>query len=174
MGFRFLKDFTTKIKNSTGEYVDNALPAFVTSYHAYGQNEKFGSIDQQKVYSYEIGENANVIVDGNKTLPLALFMQDDISIIKHVGEFKYNGGNWLDPTASVTDDAVWTALQELFTLFAQMTSSTVKKYTWNEQSGGYVETEGEYPAQSSWSTLAAELDTKFSIKNAYSYFLVCD
>ena len=173
MGFRFLKDFTTKIKNSTGEYVDNALPAFVTSYHAYGQNEKFGSIDQQKVYSYEIGENANVIVDGNKTLPLALFMQDDISIIKHVGEFKYNGGNWLDPTASVTDDAVWTALQELFTLFAQMTSSTVKKYTWNEQSGGYVETEGEYPAQSSWSTLAAELDTKFSIKNAYSYFLVC-
>lgn len=173
MGFRFLKDFTTKIKNSTGEYVDNALPAFVTSYHAYGQNEKFGSIDQQKVYSYEIGENANVIVDGNKTLPLALFMQDDISIIKHVGEFKYNGGNWLDPTAAVTDDAVWTALQELFTLFAQMTSSTVKKYTWNEQSGGYVETEGEYPAQSSWSTLAAELDTKFSIKNAYSYFLVC-
>lgn len=173
MGFRFLKDFTTKIKNSTGEYVDNALPAFVTSYHAYGQNEKFGSIDQQKVYSYEIGENANVIVDGNKTLPLALFMQDDISIIKHVGEFKYNGGNWLDPTAPVTDDAVWTALQGLFTLFAQMTSSTVKKYIWNEQSGGYVETDGEYPAQSSWSTLAAELDTKFSIKNAYSYLLVC-
>ena len=173
MGFRFLKDFTTKIKNSTGEYVDNALPAFVTSYHAYGQNEKFGSIDQQKVYSYEIGENANVIVDGNKTLPLALFMQDDISIIKHVGEFKYNGGNWLDPTAPVTDDAVWTALQGLFTLFAQMTSSTVKKYTWNEQSGGYVETDGEYPAQSSWSTLAAELDTRFSIKNAYSYLLIC-
>lgn len=173
MGFRFLKDFTTKIKNTAGEYVDNALPAFVTSYHAYGQNEKFGAIDQQKVYSYEFGENANVIVDGHKTLPLALFMQDDISIIKHVGEFKYNGANWLEPTAPVTDDNVWRTLQELFSLFAQMTSSTVKKYVWNDISGGYVETDSEYPAQSSWSTLAAELETKFSIRNAYSYFLIC-
>lgn len=173
MGFRFLKDFTTKIKNTAGEYVDNPLPAFVTSYHAYGQNEKFGAIDPQKTYSYEFGENANVIVDGDKKLPLALFMQDDLSIIKHVGEFKYNGGNWLDPTAPVTDDSVWKSYQELFSLFAQMTSSTVKKYVWNDVSGGYVETDGEYPAQTSWSTLAAELDTKFSIRNAHSYFLVC-
>lgn len=173
MGFRFMKDFTTKIKNTAGEYVDNKLPAFVTSYHTYAQDELFGNIDQRKVYSYEFGENANVIVDGEKTLPLALFMQDDLSIIKHVGEFKYNGGNWLEPSAPVTDDNVWRALQELFSIFAQMTSSTVKKYVWDETSGGYEETSGEYPAQSSWSTLAAELDTKFSIKNAYSYLLTC-
>ena len=173
MGFRFMKDFTTKIKNTAGEYVDNKLPAFVTSYHTYAQDELFGNIDQRKVYSYEFGENANVIVDGEKTLPLALFMQDDLSIIKHVGEFKYNGGNWLEPSAPVTDDNVWRALQELFSIFAQMTSSTVKKYIWDEISGGYKETSGEYPAQSSWSTLAAELDTKFSIKNAYSYLLTC-
>lgn len=173
MGFRFMKDFTTKIKNTAGEYVDNKLPAFVTSYHTYAQDELFGNIDQRKVYSYEFGENANVIVDGEKTLPLALFMQDDLSIIKHVGEFKYNGGNWLEPSAPVTDDNVWRALQELFSIFAQMTSSTVKKYIWDETSGGYKETSGEYPAQSSWSTLAAELDTKFSIKNAYSYLLTC-
>lgn len=173
MGFRFMKDFTTKIKNTAGEYVDNKLPAFVTSYHTYAQDELFGNIDQRKVYSYEFGENANVIVDGEKTLPLALFMQDDLSIIKHVGGFKYNGGNWLEPSAPVTDDNVWKALQELFSIFAQMTSSTIKKYIWDETSGGYKETSGEYPAQSSWSTLAAELDTKFSIKNAYSYLLVC-
>lgn len=173
MGFRFMKDFTTKIKNTAGEYVDNKLPAFVTSYHTYAQDELFGNIDQRKVYSYEFGENANVIVDGEKTLPLALFMQDDLSIIKHVGEFKYNGGNWLEPSAPVTDDNVWRALQELFSIFAQMTTSTVKKYIWNESVGGYEETEGEYPAQSSWSTLAAELDTKFSIRNAFSYLLVC-
>lgn len=173
MGFRFMKDFTTKIKNTAGEYVDNKLPAFVTSYHTYAQDEMFGNIDQRKVYSYEFGENANIIVDGDKTLPLALFMQDDLSIIKHVGEFKYNGGNWLEPTAPVTDDNVWRALQELFSIFAQMTTSTVKKYIWNESVGGYEETEGEYPAQSSWSTLAAELDTKFSIRNAFSYLLVC-
>lgn len=173
MGFRFLKDFTTKIKNSQEEYVDNPLPAFVTSYHAYGQNELFGSINQQKVFSYEIGENANIINDGSKTLPLALFMQDDISIIKHVGEFKYNGGNWLEPSAAVTDDNVWKGLQELFSLFAQMTSSTTKKYVWDDISKGYSETSSEYPAQSSWSTLAAELDMKFSIRNAYSYFLIC-
>lgn len=173
MGFRFMKDFTTKIKNTAGEYVDNKLPAFVTSYHTYAQDELFGNIDQRKVYSYEFGENANIIVDGDKILPLALFMQDDLSIIKHVGEFKYNGSNWLEPTAPVTDNNVWRALQELFSIFAQMTSSTVKKYIWNETSGGYEETAGEYPAQSSWSTLAAELDTKFSIKNAYSYLLTC-
>ncbi|WP_418880077.1 hypothetical protein, partial [Waltera sp.] len=173
MGFRFMKDFTTKIKNTAGEYVDNKLPAFVTSYHAYAQDEMFGNIDQRKIYSYEFGENANIIVDGDKTLPLALFMQDDLSIIKHVGGFKYNGGNWLEPTAPVTDDNVWRALQELFSIFAQMTTSTVKKYIWNESVGGYEETEGEYPAQSSWSTLAAELDAKFSIRNAFSYLLVC-
>lgn len=173
MGFRFMKDFTTKIKNTAGEYVNNKLPAFVTSYHVYAQDEMFGNIDQRKVYSYEFGENANIIVDGDKILPLALFMQDDLSIIKHVGEFKYNGGNWLEPTAPVTDDNVWRALQELFSIFAQMTTSTVKKYIWNESVGGYEETEGEYPAQSSWSTLAAELDTKFSIRNAFSYLLVC-
>lgn len=173
MGFRFMKDFTTKIKNTAGEYVDNKLPAFVTSYHTYAQDEMFGNIDQRKVYSYEFGENANIIVDGNKTLPLALFMQDDLSIIKHVGEFKYNGGNWLEPTTPVTDDNIWRVLQELFSIFAQMTTSTVKKYIWNESVGGYEETEGEYPAQSSWSTLAAELDTKFSIRNAFSYLLVC-
>ena len=102
MGFRFMKDFTTKIKNTAGEYVNNKLPAFVTSYHTYAQDEMFGNIDQRKVYSYEFGENANIIVDGDKILPLALFMQDDLSIIKHVGEFKYNGGNWLEPTAPVT------------------------------------------------------------------------
>lgn len=173
MGFRFMKDFTTKIKNTAGEYVDNKLPAFVTSYHTYAQDEMFGNIDQRKVYSYEFGENANIIVDGDKTLPLALFMQDDLSIIKHVGEFKYNGGNWLEPTAPVTDDNVWGVLQELFSIFAQMTTSTVKKYIWNESVRGYEESEGEYPAQSSWSTLAAELDTKFSIRNAFSYLLVC-
>lgn len=171
MGFRFLKDFSTKITDKTGQYVDNKLPAFVTAYHAYGQNEMFGSIDQKQVYSYEFTENANVIVNGDKTLPLALFMQDDLSIIKHVGKFQYNGGNWLEPTAPVTDNNVWQQLQKLFTVFAKMTTSTTKKYVWNDTSGGYEETSESYPAQSSWSTLAAELQEIFSIRNAYSYFL---
>ena len=41
MGFRFMKDFTTNIKNTAGEYVDNKIPAFVTSYHTYAQDELF-------------------------------------------------------------------------------------------------------------------------------------
>lgn len=173
MGFRFFKDFTTKIKSGNGQYVNNPLPAFVTSYHAYEQTEKFGDIDQRNVYSYEITENANIIVDGNRTLPLGLFHQDDMSIVKHVGEFKYNGGNWLDPTAAVTDNNIWIKIQKLFSVFAQMTGSTVQKYGWDDLSKGYKEIEGSYPAQSSWSTLASELDEIFSIRNAYSYFLIC-
>lgn len=173
MGFRFFKDFTTKIKNSSGQYVDNPLPAFVTSYHVYDQTEKFGDIDQRNVVSYEFTENANVIVEGNTTLPLGLFYQDDMSIIKHVGEFKYNGANWFDPTAPVTDNNIWLKLQQLFSIFAQMTGSTVQKYGWDDVSKGYRQIEGSYPAQSSWSTLAAELDEIFSIRNAYSYFLIC-
>ena len=54
-------------------------------------------------------------------------------------------------------------VQELFSIFAQMTSSIVKKYIWNETSGGYEETAGEYPAQSS-GLRCAELDTKFSTR----------
>jgi hypothetical protein len=47
MGMKFLKNFTTKIKNVTGEYIDQPLPAFVTKYEAYKVNENFGSINQQ-------------------------------------------------------------------------------------------------------------------------------
>lgn len=171
MGMKFLKNFTTKIKNVTGEYVDQPLPAFITKYEAYKVNENFGSINQQQIYSYEFGDNANIIETPDGIQPTALFMQDDLTVLQHVGEFKYNGATQDD--TSVTDNNVWQRLQLLFTTLASMTGEEIYKYRWNTINKGYEKTGATYPAQQSWSALADDLSLRLSIRNAYSYFMVC-
>lgn len=171
MGFKFFKSFTTKIKGSDGTYIDNGCPAFVTDYKIYEPGENFGSIVQSQIYSYEFGENANLIEEGDQKLPLALFWQDDISIIKKVGEFKYNGQTGDD--SSVTDNNIWERLQLLFSDLAKMTSVQVDKYRWDDSSKKYIKTGGVYNAETSWSTLADDLNNRLSLRNAYSYFMIC-
>lgn len=171
MGMKFLKNFTTKIKNVTGEYVDQPLPAFITKYEAYKVNENFGSINQQQIYSYEFGDNANIIETSEGIQPTALFMQDDLTVIQHVGEFKFNGATQ-DATA-VTDNNIWQRLQLLFTTLAGMTGEEIDKYRWNTINKGYEKTGATYPAQQSWSALADDLTLRLSIRNAYSYFMIC-
>lgn len=171
MGMKFLKNYTTKIKNVTGEYVDQPLPAFITRYEAYKVTENFGSINQQQIYSYEFGDNANIIETADGIQPTALFMQDDLTVLQHVGEFKYNGATQDD--TSVTDNNIWSRLQLLFTTLASMTGEEIQKYRWNTINKGYEKTGATYPAQQSWSALADDLSLRLSIRNAYSYFMVC-
>lgn len=171
MGMKFLKNFTTKIKNVTGEYVDQPLPAFITKYEAYKVNENFGSINQQQVYSYEFGDNANIIETPEGIQHTALFMQDDLTVLQHVGEFKYNGAT--QDATSVTDNNIWQRLQLLFTTLAGMTGEEISKYRWNTITKGYEKTGATYPAQQSWSALADDLTLRLSIRNAYSYFMIC-
>lgn len=171
MGMKFLKNFTTKIKNVTGEYVDQPLPAFITKYEAYKVNENFGSINQQQVYSYEFGDNANIIETPEGIQHTALFMQDDLTVLQHVGEFKYNGAT--QDATSVTDNNIWQRLQLLFTTLAGMTGEEIGKYRWNTITKGYEKTGATYPAQQSWSALADDLTLRLSIRNAYSYFMIC-
>lgn len=171
MGMKFLKNFTTKIKNVTGEYVDQPLPAFITKYEAYKVNENFGSINQQQIYSYEFGDNANIIETPEGIQHTALFMQDDLTVLQHVGEFKYNGATQDD--TSVTDNNIWQRLQLLFTTLASMTGEEIFKYRWNTINKGYEKTGATYPAQQSWSALADDLSLRLSIRNAYSYFMIC-
>ena len=171
MGMKFLKNFTTKIKNVAGEYIDQPLPAFITKYEAYKVNENFGSINQQQIYSYEFGDNANIIETADGIQPTALFMQDDLTVLQHVGEFKFNGATQ-DDTA-VTDNNIWQRLQLLFTTLAGMTGEEIAKYRWNVANKGYEKTGATYPAQQSWSALADDLSLRLSIRNAYSYFMIC-
>ena len=173
MGMKFLKSFTYDIYNAddTITAIDK-LPAFVTDYVEYGPNEQFGNITQSQIYSYEFGENANTIKVGDTMQPTALFMQDDMSIIQHVGEFKFNGGAPDTPDAVVTDNNVWLRLQLLFSVLSQMVGENTPKYKWDEVNGGYVETQDVYtPAD--WSSLSAALSQRISLRNAYSYFMIC-
>lgn len=175
MGMKFLKSFTHDIFNAdnTVTMVDK-IPAFVTKYEEYGVSEPFGDIVQSQIYSYEFGQNANVIVDKTtgEVQPTALFMQDDLSVIQHVGEFKFNGASPLVPEAAVTDTNIWNQLKQLFTILASMVGESTDKYYWDTISGGYIQTGERYPA-GDWGALSAALSQQLSIKNAYSYFMIC-
>lgn len=171
MGFKFFKSFSLKIKDSFGAIQDNQVPAFVTSYETYKNTELFGDINPNQIYSYEFSENANLINTAEGMQPTALFWQDDLSILKHVGEFRYNGAN--GDASEVSNDEIWKRLQLLFTDLASMTGEEVKKYIYDEQTRGYKLGIGSYPAQQSWSSLADDLTNRLSIRNAYSYFIIC-
>ena len=172
MGMKFLKNFTSTIKNADGTFAEQTTPSFITSYTAYQPNEKFGSILPSQIYSYEFGENANIIENSDGSVqPLALFMQDDMSIIQHVGEFKFNGAT--QDSTTVTDNNVWQRLQYLFTVLAQMTGTATDKYKWDPENKGYVATGSKYAEQTSFSALGDELQYRLNIRNAYSYFMIC-
>lgn len=172
MGFKFFKSFSTKIKSHEGNLVNNPLPAFITSYEEYKQNEMYGNIRPSEIYSYEFSENANTIEkeDGTKQYT-ALFWQDDVSIIQHVGEFRYNGGT--GDNSNVSDNTVWERLQLLFSDLARMTDQEIIKYRWDNNSKNYIATDETYSAQQSWSSLADSLQNRLNIRNAYSYFVIC-
>lgn len=172
MGFKFFKSFSRRIKDTAGIYQETPCPAFITTYEVYKDNENFGNINQKQIYSYEFSENANLIVKDDGTVqPTALFWQDDLSILQHVGEFRYNGAN--GDNSEVSDNAIWQRLQLLFTDLASMTGEAVDKYRWNTQSKNYEKTGASYPGQQSWSALADDLTNRLSIRNAYSYFVIC-
>ena len=173
MGMKFLKSFTHD--NLDTELTVDKLPAFVTAYEEYGQNELFGNIKQSEIYSYEFGQNSNIIEDKNtgETQYTALFMQHHESVLKHVGEFKFNGGEPNNPASAVTAQHVWDRLKDLFHTTARMTGEQIDQYLYDSVVGGYVKTGSVYNAQSDWGTLSAELARRINLKNAYSYFLIC-
>lgn len=172
MGMKFLKSFTHD--NIDTELAVDKLPAFVTAYEEYGQNELFGNIKQSEIYSYEFGQNANIIVDKNtgKTQYTALFMQHHESILRHVGEFKFNGGDINNPSSTIVSQHVWDRLKDLFYVTAQMTGEPIDQYSYDELLGGYVKT-GQTYGVADWGALAPELNRRISLRNAYSYFLIC-
>ena len=170
MGMKFFKHFTSTERQADGSLIKRGTPCFITDYESYGPNEKFGSITPSQIYSYEFGENANTISDKDDMKPLALFMQDDLSIIQHVGEFKYNG---LNQDMSQPDAAVWERLRYLFTTLAEMTPQEALKYKWDVDNKDYVLKGGSYSAKSNYGDLIEQLGYRLNIRNAYSYFMIC-
>lgn len=153
MGFKFLKSFTRR--NSGTTYEDYGCPSIVSEYET--RNDEIvwsgGRIDQGKVYSFELNSDGDDNTNEHPT-----WSQDDLSVLKHIGEFKY-------PDESQITDSVWTSLQGLFT----NTAKILQKYPYEWKDGTYVKkSDSRYQYDR---TDIEKLCVKLAIKNAIGYFV---
>ena len=131
-------------------------------YDFYQTDETIGGIKLSEIFSFEFGSDA----DENST-SYRLWSQDDISVLKHIGEFKYNGLTMDD--SQPNSDGPWNILRRIFYATARMPDGQNKKYTYN---GGYIDTGEEYTADLN---IASELlNKRLSIKNTMAYFVIAN
>ena len=173
MGFNFLKSFSRR--KSVNNYEDEGTPALIDTYEPYEQGETIkydgGQIDLSNVYSFEFGSDAD---DNGKEHPT--WSQDDVTIIKHLGEFKYNGAviphNSQPPTpASETEPSPWNSLHRLFAQTARLpiSSEVYSIYQYDTTSGFVKRNDATYTNNT---TTVEDFVNKLSIKNAYGYFVI--
>ena len=132
MGFKFLKDYTHKKWNGNMFIADaiDQYPFVVNTYSDNTTDVLNTKIIQSKVFSYEFNDNANTTVDGDtriyNAVPTGMFWQGDKSIIKKIGDFKYNGITKSD--SDVSDESVWDNLSSLFETTAFMIAQGKELY----------------------------------------------
>lgn len=170
MGFNFLKSYSRRKKNAADEYVDENPPALVDTYVPYERTETItynngqNQINLSDVYSFEFGSDAD-----DNTEEHATWSQDNLSVIEHLGEFKYNGGADDHSSQPPSGTDPWLKLQALFAQTARIPEpATSKIYTYDSTSDGFT-TENQVYAPTN------EVETfvdKLSIKNAYGYFVI--
>ena len=162
MGLNFFKSFSRRTFNElNNEWEEQSAPALVNHYDFYQTDETFGGIKMNEIFSFEFGSDADENSSSHR-----LWSQDDISVLKHIGEFKYNGLNMDD---SQPADSVWNTLKRIFYATARMPDGQSKKYTYN---GGYIDTGEEYTADLN---IASELlNKRLSIKNTMAYFVIAN
>lgn len=171
MGLNFLKSYSRRKKNAQGEYDDEIAPALVDAYVPYNRNETIkynngqNEIKLSDVHSFEFGSDAD-----DNTSEHATWSQDNLTILEHLGEFKYYGGADDHSSQPPSGSDPWLKLQELFAQTARIPEPTTSKiYTYDSASKQYS-TNGEVYAETN------EVETfvdKLSIKNAYGYFVIC-
>lgn len=170
MGFNFLKSYSRRKKNAADEYVDENPPALVDTYVPYERTETItynngqNQINLSDVYSFEFGSDAD-----DNTEEHATWSQDNLSVIEHLGEFKYNGGADDHSSQPPSGTDPWLKLQDLFAQTARIPEpATSKIYTYDSASKNFT-TENQVYAPTN------EVETfvdKLSIKNAYGYFVI--
>ena len=170
MGLNFLKSYSRRKKNAAGEYDDEIAPAIVDAYVPYDRTETIkynngqNQIKLSDVYSFEFGSDAD-----DNTEEHATWSQDNLTVIEHLGEFKYNGGADDHSSQPPSGTDPWLKLQALFAQTARIPSPTTSKiYTYDVSTKAFV-TNGEVYAETN------EVETfveRLSIKNAYGYFVI--
>lgn len=170
MGFNFLKSYSRRKRNAADEYNDETPPALVDTYVPYERTETItynngqNQINLSDVYSFEFGSDAD-----DNTEEHATWSQDNLSVIEHLGEFKYNGGADDHSSQPPSGTDPWLKLQDLFAQTARIPEPTTSKiYTYDSTSKSFT-TNGEVYAPTN------EVETfvdKLSIKNAYGYFVI--
>ena len=209
MGFKFLKDYTHKKWNGAMFIADSIdqYPFVVNTYSDNTVDVLSDKVIQSKTFSYEFGDNSNTSVDSDTRIynntPVGMFWQGDKSIVKNLGEFKYNGITKDD--SAVSDESVWDNLSSLFEITASMIAQGkelfysdgvtsmgvigVPKYGYDPIKGFYILYEKTssktdaagnpiyaplfYPATSNWSSYVKTLENKININNAFGYYIVC-
>lgn len=172
MGFRFFKSFTTRTLSDEQSFqAGSKLPAFVTDYevtNVFGNNDDT-KIDAKNIYSYEISVDDNATYDDSGTLiSPAIFSQDDISVIKHAGSFRYSGDS---STSGIADNY----LKLLFTATSTLAPENTPKFIWDTDTNSYKKTSEQYAAKGGpqdWEPDSISLNNILDIRSAYTYFMV--
>lgn len=167
MGLRFLKAFSRR--DRTEPSVNVVCPALIDHYEEYGLNESFGegsdAIPLNGIFSYEFGANAD---DNSNEHPT--WSQADISVLKHYGDFNFNGSSE-DPSQKVGEQApIWAKLSGLFTETANMELALYPgKDKYIVVDGVYVPAGGNPYGQGD--TPMSTFENHMSIGNAVAYFM---
>ena len=168
MGFKFLKNFTRRENENA---TDKGCPSIVYDYTEYDASEPIkledgSEIKQNQIFSFEFNSDAD-----NNSAEHPTWSQDDITILKHIGEFKYNGIT--RDNQSVPDDSIWEeCLKPLFTAVATMGNidyPAQSEYKWDETNKSYTATGGIYRIDEN---AAEKLKTRLSVRNAYAYYVI--
>lgn len=167
MGMSFLKSFSRRSVSENP--IESSCPSLVDYYEEYPRNERFGGdngILPNEIFSYEFGASAD-----DNTLEHQTWTQSDISILKHYGDFNFNG----EQIGEDVSDAVWKSLSTLFDVTATMTGEQLPewqltgKYKYVYQNGEFVKTNNKYSTTTAY---MPDFNNYISVNNAVAYFII--
>ena len=169
MGMSFLKSFSRrKYDQELASWQDYAAPAMVNYYEPYERTEKIGNgsdaINLNEIYSYEFNSDG----DRNEEEYNA-WSQDTLSMIKFMGDFKFNGELGFASEDNTYGNNIWECLQELFKATARIQDGKkVYEYINND----YVEQDAQYTTNPD--IYVEKLIERLSIKNAMAYYVIAN
>lgn len=167
MGLSFLKAFSRRRVSENP--LEESCPALVDYYEEYSRNERFGGdsgVLPNQIFSYEFGASAD-----DNTLEHQTWTQADISILKHYGDFNFNG----EQIGENAPESIWSALSNLFNITATMYGKDLSswdltgKYVYTYQNGAFLKTNNRYPETPDNMSV---FNDYISVNNAVAYFII--
>ena len=167
MGLSFLKAFSRR--RVAENPLEESCPALVDYYEEYSRNERFGGdggVLPNQIFSYEFGASAD-----DNTLEHQTWTQADISVLKHYGDFNFNG----EQIGENAPESMWKALSSLFNITATMYGKDLSswdltgKYVYTYQNGAFLKTNNRYPETADNMSV---FNDYISVNNAVAYFII--